>query len=155
MIDTPRLVLRRARVEEAAALSELCFRSKASWGYDAAFMERSRAALSVKPAAIAAGEIVVVAEGETLLGVAGVAVEGEVADLDLLFVEPRAFGRQLGRRLLDAAMAMARERGARRMTILADPGARGFYERMGARFTGMAPSDAIPGRELPLLELAL
>ena len=50
---------------------------------------------------------------------------------------------------------MARQRGARRMTILADPGARGFYEAMGARFLRMAASDAIPGRELPLLELAL
>ena len=147
--------LRPARVEEAAALSALCVRSKASWGYDAAFMALSRAALQVRPAAIAAGEIVVAEEGAELLGVAGVTVEGEVADLDLLFVEPAAFGRQLGRLLLHAAMAMARKRGARRMTILADPGARGFYERMGARFIRMAPSDAIPGRELPLLELTL
>jgi hypothetical protein len=26
--------IRLARVEEAAALSDLCFRSKAAWGYD-------------------------------------------------------------------------------------------------------------------------
>ena len=147
--------LRLARIEEAAALSALCVRSKASWGYDADFMARSLGSLQVKQAAIAAGEIVVAEEAGELLGVAGIAVEGEMADLDLLFVEPAAFKRQLGRLLLDAATAMARKRGARRMTILADPGARGFYERMGARFIRMAPSDAIPGRELPLLELTL
>ena len=34
----PTLYIRPARVEEAAALSDLCFRSKAIWGYDAGFM---------------------------------------------------------------------------------------------------------------------
>ena len=101
--------LRAARIEEAAALSELCTRSKASWGYDAAFMARSKAALQVKPAAIAAGEVVVAEEGGEPLGVAGITVEGEVAELDLLFVEPAAFGLGLGRQLLDAAIAMARK----------------------------------------------
>ena len=41
------------------------------------------------------------------------------------------------------------------MTILADPHAAGFYERMGARFLRMAPSDTIPGRELPFYGLDL
>ena len=41
------------------------------------------------------------------------------------------------------------------MTILADPHAAPFYERMGARFVRNAPSDAIPGRTLPLYEYDL
>jgi hypothetical protein len=32
--DAPTFHIRRARVEEAAARSDLCFRSKAVWGYD-------------------------------------------------------------------------------------------------------------------------
>ena len=47
------------------------------------------------------------------------------------------------------------ELGARRMAILADPNAASFYERMGARFVSHAPSDAIPGRTLPLYEYDL
>ncbi len=137
-------------------LSDLCFRSKASRGYDAAFMARSRAALTVDPATIAAGRVIVAADAEDRpLGVVGVTVAGDMADLDLLFVDPSAFGAGLGAALLQAAIDLARTCKARRMTILSDPGARGFYEKRGARFTGMAPSDAIPGRELPLLELAL
>ena len=42
-----------------------------------------------------------------------------------------------------------------RLTILADPHAAGFYERNGARQIGEAPSDAIPGRSLPLYEIML
>jgi hypothetical protein len=39
--------IRFARVEEAAALSDLCFRSKAVWGYDPEFMALMPAALAV------------------------------------------------------------------------------------------------------------
>jgi hypothetical protein len=41
------------------------------------------------------------------------------------------------------------------VTILADPSAAAFYERHVARPVGEAPSDAIPGRSLPLYEIML
>ncbi len=53
------------------------------------------------------------------------------------------------------AIGAARRRGAERLTILADPNAAGFYERSGAVRIGDAPSDAVPGRRLPLYELRL
>ena len=58
-------------------------------------------------------------------------------------------------RLLAHAIAEARRRGAGRLTILADPNAAAFYERAGAVRIGEAPSDAVPGRLLPLYELRL
>jgi hypothetical protein len=53
------------------------------------------------------------------------------------------------------AIDEARRRGAKRLTILADPNAAAFYERHGARLLGEVPSDAIPGRLPPLYEVAL
>jgi hypothetical protein len=50
---------------------------------------------------------------------------------------------------------LSQNRGAERLTILADPNAPGFYERNGAARIGEAPSDAVPGRLLPLYELRL
>ena len=41
------LALRPARPEEAPALTELCLRSKAVWGYDAAFMQACRRELTM------------------------------------------------------------------------------------------------------------
>ncbi|MCU0910528.1 MAG: GNAT family N-acetyltransferase [Rhodobacteraceae bacterium] len=73
-------------------------------------------------------------------------------EVALMFVDPPAIGLGLGRALLAHALAAAAARGARRALVLSDPGARPFYERMGARLVGMAPSDAIPGRMLPWLE---
>ncbi|HXO91994.1 MAG TPA: GNAT family N-acetyltransferase, partial [Stellaceae bacterium] len=75
--------------------------------------------------------------------------------LDKLFVEPRRTRAGVGRRLLRHAIAEARQRGARRLTILSDPFAAGFYQRNGATRIGEAPSDAVPGRMLPLFEIDL
>ena len=146
------IAVRAARPGEAEALTALSVRSKAHWGYDDAFMKMSQASLTVSDADIAAG-CVLVAEREGLLfGVARVEPDGE---LGMLFVDPLALNRGVGRALFDAAVALARRLGARRMAILADPNAAPFYERMGARFVSQAPSDAIPGRTLPLYEYDL
>jgi GNAT superfamily N-acetyltransferase len=71
-------------------------------------------------------------------------------DLNKLFIEPRHMRGGVGRALLAHAVAEARRRGGERLTILADPNAAGFYERSGAVRIGEAPSDAVPGRLLPL-----
>ncbi len=148
--------VRPARAGEGGSLTALCLRSKAHWGYDAEFMTKSAAALLVSEADIAAGRVVVAfdAAGHTI-GVACVVPEGETADLNVMFVDPPAIGSGAGRVLFEAAVVLARRLGLRRMSILADPNAARFYERMGARFLRNAPSDAIPGRTLPLYDYDL
>jgi GNAT superfamily N-acetyltransferase len=150
--------IRPARVEEAPALLELCIRSKAVWGYDEAFMALVRTALDGMQEQVAAGNVWVAAGADG--GVAGMVALGPSAqpntlDLDKLFVEPQRIRTGVGRALLTHAIIEARRRGAERLTILADPYAAGFYERNGARLIGEAPSDAIPGRSLPLYEIKL
>ena len=148
--------VRRARAGEGGSLTALCVRSKAHWGYGAAFMAMSAPSLTVSEASIAGGRVLVAvdATGRTI-GVAGVELDGETADLDVMFIDPPAIGSGAGRALFDAAAGLARRQGARRMTILADPNAAAFYERMGARYLRNAPSDAIPGRTLPFYEYDL
>lgn len=148
--------LRRARAAEIDALTALCLRSKAHWGYDADFMRQCRDTLRVSPRAVARGQVLVAVDAaDRPLGVAQIDQLPDAADLALLFVDPPAMGRGVGRGLLRAAVQAASAAGARRLTILADPHAAGFYETLGARLLGLAPSDAIPGRKLPLYELAI
>jgi GNAT superfamily N-acetyltransferase len=110
-------------------------------------------------AAIGEGRVFVASMAATpqkALGVAELArPEDGVIELDKLFVDPPAIGHGIGAALFAHAVGAARHRGARRLTILADPNAATFYERQGARFLRMAASDAIPGRELPLYALDL
>ncbi|MGE0576080.1 MAG: GNAT family N-acetyltransferase [Reyranella sp.] len=148
--------IRPAQRGEAARLSALCIRSKAHWGYDAAFMALSAPSLAVDEGDIVDGRVLVAVDGANVpVGVACVIMEAAVADLDLMFVDPPEIGRGAGRALFAAAADLARRLGARRMTILADPNAAPFYERMGARYLRQAPSDAIPGRTLPFYEYDL
>jgi GNAT superfamily N-acetyltransferase len=150
------VAIRPARAGEAARLTALCLRSKAHWGYDAAFMRLSARTLKIRDGDIAAGRVLVAADGrDRPLGVACVQGDGETVDLADMFVDPPAIGSGAGRALFEASVALARGLGARHMTILADPNAAPFYERMGARFLRNAPSDAIPGRSLPLYEYDL
>jgi len=150
------IAVRPARTGEAQALTALCLRSKAHWGYDAAFMALCVPSLTVHETDIAAGRVLVAAEGESPpIGLVEVLGAGETVELHEMFVDPPAMGRGLGRILFEAAVALARTLGATRMTILSDTNAAPFYERMGARFLRNEPSDAIPGRFLPFYEYDL
>ncbi|MCP4316798.1 MAG: GNAT family N-acetyltransferase [Hyphomicrobiales bacterium] len=147
------IVIRPATMEEIETLSAICMRSKAHWGYDEAFMQSSRDALSVKPERIEAGDVLVAELDGTPAGVAAIAPDEDGFEIDLFFVDPPAMGHGTGVRLFQALTAHARARGIASLTILSDPNAASFYERMGARRIGSAPSDAIPGRTLPLYEI--
>lgn len=145
--------LRPALPDEAGALGALCLRSKAHWGYDAAFIEACREELSVGADAIAAGLVrVAEMEGE-VAGVAEIGQEDGAWHLEKIFVEPRRMGRGAGRLLMEWAASEAAARGASEIVIESDPGALGFYRRLGAVEAGSAPSKSIAGRRLPRLVL--
>ena len=145
--------IRPAQAGEAPSLTALCLRSKAHWGYDAEFMRLCVPSLTVSELSIAEGRVLVATDAaDTVVGTASVLADGDDAELGLMFVDPGAIGSGVGRLLFGAAAKLARRLGYRRMTILADVYAAPFYERMGARFLRQAPSDAIPGRFLPLYD---
>ncbi len=147
--------LRTPRYEEAAALTELCLRSKAVWGYDEEFMRACRDELTLTAATMHSSQLKVAEIEERLVGVAQITVKGELAELDKLFVEPTQLRRGAGKALFDWAKSAAREAGAVTLVIDADPDAAGFYRRMEAVDNGTAPSGSIPGRFLPRLTLQL
>ena len=147
--------LRDARQNELPALSELCLRSKAVWGYDDAFMIACRTELTLRSDELQSTHIQVAIRDSAVAGLAQVKVTGTDADLLKLFVEPALLGSGVGRLLFEWATARARGLGAVRMNIEADPGAAAFYERLGARHAGFAPSQSIAGRMLPRMQMEL
>jgi GNAT superfamily N-acetyltransferase len=149
--------VRAAQPAEVHSLSDLCRRSKAHWGYDADFMRLSEDSLAIATDAIAEERVLVVEKSGEIAGVADIAALPAQGRFDLVhfFVEPRFVRTGAGAILFEAITRLARARGASRLEILSDPNAVGFYERLGARRIGEAPSDAIPGRQLPLLEFSL
>jgi GNAT superfamily N-acetyltransferase len=144
-------LIRTPDVAELPALSELCLRSKAVWGYDAAFMAACRKELTFNATELVSSRIAVAERAGTILGVAQVKQIGQEADLAKLFVEPSALRGGIGKVLFAWATDAARSMGATRLAIEADPDAAPFYRRLGARDAGLAPSGSIAGRMLPKL----
>jgi GNAT superfamily N-acetyltransferase len=148
--------IRPARTSEASALTALALRSKAHWGYSAAFMAACRDELTVHEHDIREGRVVLADDGGAIAGFyALLPPDGDRCELDALFVEPAAIGRGIGRRLFAHAATTARAQGARRLEIQADPNAEAFYRREGAHTVGTRPSASIPHRSLPLMVLDL
>lgn len=131
-------LIRPGRAEEAGLLSDLALWSKGdAGGYDATFFEACRAELTLTPETAARAAVNRARHGR----------------LEMLFLDPDTIGTGVGRLLYDDAVQRARSRGWRSMVLDADPGAESFYLRMGARRIGETPSNSIPGRVLPVLEI--
>lgn len=148
--------IRDLQSAEIGAISALAIRSKASWGYDAEMMrvfvdeltltEKSfagflAAKIAVKDA-IPVGYCSLVRRSHTQI------------ELEHLFVDPKHFGQGIGTRLFHEACEIARRHGAQELTLIADPFASGFYERLGANETGRHQSP-FPGRLIPIMSIRL
>lgn len=147
--------IRSAQEGELDQLSDLARRSKAVHGYSAEFLEACRDELTITPARLATETILVAERSGRRLGFVAVSCVGETADLVDLFVDPDLHGSGVGSRLFAAAVETARDCGATRLEIEADPHVEDWYQRRGAERIGQAPSGSIPGRMLPVLELRL
>ncbi len=74
-----RPVLRAASMDELPGLAELCLRSKAVWGYDAAFLAACRAELGFGPDDLSRTDIAVAARDALPLGVVQLRVAGRIS----------------------------------------------------------------------------
>ncbi|WP_263165533.1 GNAT family N-acetyltransferase [Streptomyces sp. SCSIO ZS0520] len=127
--------IRDARPAEAPELSALLRRSKAHWGYEAAFLDAIAEELTLDAAELAKRRVVVAEEERTgeLLGLASLEGTAPRGALGLLFVEPERVRTGVGRTLYAHVLDRARELGFASLTVDADPHAVDFYRRLGAQ----------------------
>lgn len=145
------MILREPKSDELAALSGLCLRSKAHWGYSGDMLKAFEGELTVTPQDLADDAIMLAEDKRGVAGVVQLSKQGDDAVLEKLFVEPDRLGEGTGKLLYVWACRVARENGAKNLLIDSDPDAAGFYEGLGAVRNGTAESGSIPGRTLPHL----
>ena len=150
------VIIRRSRPEEAEALTALGMRSKASNGYDDAFMTMCREEMTVSISEIETAAVWV-AQSECIDGFFSLLPPDNerVAELRMFFVEPNRHRRGVGRALWTKMEQCAHEFGVRVIGLDSDPIAVSFYKAMGMKVVGEAPSGSIPGRMLPRMEKVL
>jgi GNAT superfamily N-acetyltransferase len=149
------MTIRRARPDEADALTRLAVRAKAHWGYDAEFMAQVLDAMTLAAADVEAHEVWVLEDAAGRVAGFHRVIPGDPAELEDMWVEPDAMGNGHGRSLFEHAVVIARSTGATALELDADPNAVGFYERMGMKRIGETASTLIPGRALPRMRLVL
>lgn len=145
--------LRKAYPDESADLSALARRSKAHWGYDRFFLEQVHSELEVGLRSIAAGQVFVIELADELIGFCALDLEDDTAELTHCFVDPAHLRQNYGRLLWNYAVRELRRSHpeTRRLRIISDPHAAGFYRRCGARTDGFEPAAHDPKRLLPRL----
>jgi len=149
------ITIRRARSDEAEALTELSIRAKRSNGYDDAFMDACRAELTVTTARMQEGEYWV-AEREGLCGCACLKSTGDgEGEVHAFFINPTSQRQGVGRRLWSKLVDRAKTHGIKTLRLDADPAAVPFYRAMGFFEIGEVPSGSIKGRVLPRMEAKL
>ena len=130
--------LRPARIEELAELEDLQRRASLA-------LDEYREALLAHPDAIALpaeqierGEVLVAEIDGRIAGFAVILDDDGKTELDGLFVEPELWRQGIGSALVGAAVHDARSRGLSLMTVVANTGAKEFYERCGFSVEGSA-----------------
>jgi GNAT superfamily N-acetyltransferase len=146
------ITVRRARADEAATLTGLVLRAKASWGYDTEFMAARRDELTMTPQKLAEWVVWAAEIDGTLAGMIALG-PGDPAEVEEFFVEPAFQRRGVGSALMAELVAAARAAGAQTLEVDADPYAEVIYERLGFETFGRTASGA--GRWLPRMRMTL
>ena len=145
------VTIRGARVSEREALEELQRRSSMHQPMYRAQLSAHPDAIELSAAQILAGTVRVAEQDGMVAGFA-VLLErtGDACELDGLFVEPDRMRSGVGRRLVEDATRSAREQGATRIDVVANPQAMAFYDAVGFRPAGEAQTRFGPARRLSL-----
>lgn len=134
-----------ADIPRLSGLLSILFSQEAEFSPDPEAQARGLALIVGNPAA---GAILVAREGDQVLGMVNLlftlstALGAKVALLDDLVVSPERRGAGIGTRLLNRAIAFAREQGCRRITLNTDRSnlsARRLYEKHGFVTSSMIP----------------
>lgn len=129
--------IRVARADEREALIELQRRASLANDGDRAMVLANPDVIDIPLSQFEDGCVLVAERDGAPVGLAVVLPRDDGdAELDGLFVEPSAFRQGIGRLLVEAACAQARERGAATLHVVANPHAGKFYESCGFEPSG-------------------
>ena len=130
--------IRDATLDEVGALESLQRRSSSIWGPAHRSPPADPDAVELPSDAVREQRVrVAVGTNERLVGFSLVLpTRKRVCELDSLFVDPDFLRRGVVRSLMADVLERARGEHAKRLDVIADPRAAGFYERMGFRSAG-------------------
>src|SRR5262249_57304822 len=127
------MVIRRAEVADARALTRIAHEAKRHWGYPDGWIALWTSVLTVSGDYITQHDVFVGEVDHEIAGFYALTLESGQWQLDHLWVRPASMGHGLGRKLFEDAVDRLREVAAgTSLGIEADPKAESFYQDMRA-----------------------
>ena len=146
------LVYINANVEDTELLSFVAYSSKKYWGYSEEQMNLWKSDLEISSEYILENNVVKVFDDENFLGFFSIKLDKEQnVELDHLWLKPEYIKQNYGRQIFNYIMEILFEKGFERVTLIAEPNATGFYQKMNGKVIGKFQSK-ISGRFLDIYE---
>lgn len=146
------VTIRNAYESERAALEDLQRRSSMHQPMYRAQLQAHPDAIELPAEQINAGLVRVAEDDGAIVGFTVLLpLSDDACELDGLFVEPERMRAGVGRRLVEDAKLIARERGAARIDVVANPQAVAFYEAVGFMRVGEARTRFGPAPRMSLV----
>ncbi|GEP51134.1 hypothetical protein FNO01nite_18060 [Flavobacterium noncentrifugens] len=134
-------------------LSDITFKGKTYWNYDAAQMQNWKPELTIASEYIEAHETYKLIVEEEIVGYYSfVETDKNTIKLDNLFLLPKCIGLGYGKFLMNDFLKRATKTSATKIILDADPNAENFYKTFGFQ-TYNKLETSIKGRFLPQMEL--
>lgn len=155
--------IRRAKPNDCSILTDISLKAKRYWNYPEEYYEIWKDELTIREEYIKNNTVYVAEHGERIVGYysiiqveedfwAGKVFVMKGYWLEHIFILPEYIGKGIGSRLIEHAKSVCCDMGCKSLFIFSDPHARGFYERIGAKFIRESPS-SIEGRIIPVFEM--
>jgi len=165
MINLECTAFREAKISDSKRLTEIAFAAKQHWNYPKEFYEIWHNEMTITEEYILKNQVFLAIFNDEIMGFSSVV---EVSNptyidevyvkkgfwLDHLFIDPQYFNKGIGTKLIDYTRKYCHENGIFELLIFSEPLARGFYEKIGAKFMYETLS-SIQGRMLPVYCLKL
>jgi len=156
-------MIRQARTTEAALLTDISFASKRYWHYPDEYLHIWKDELTITADYIENNDVWVTEKNGSVVGYYSIIFLERSLEcaqvilergfwLEHMFLVPHVIGQGIGRVLFEHIVSRCTQNKIAVLRILADPNAKGFYEKMGCAYKKDIPS-TIVGRSTPLLLL--
>lgn len=155
--------IRKALDGDQETLTELSFVSKRYWQYPEHYYTAWQSELTITRSYLEQNSVYLIENQAVIVGYYSIVqlekslvLQGQTLSrgywLDHMFVLPEHIGTGIGRKLFAHLCRMCKTKKIMGIKLLADPHAKGFYEKMGCVYVKECPS-TIAGRTTPLLRI--
>jgi hypothetical protein len=145
----------KAVPDEHTFLTEIVIQSKKSWGYSDELMTLWKPDFVINAAYISENDVIKVLDRAIFIGFFALKKNaGAVMELDHLWLTPDNIRKGYGRQIFKQIFDILRSKAIKQVSLVAEPNAKGFYDKMGGVVTGKLHSK-ISGRDLDIYEFIL